>query len=178
MSACCCGVVFLVIFFLSSQATLLTIYVNLLVVWTLQSLARLLQVLVSGDVIRLRTVNEPNHDGWTPLHACCHSPECTDAAILLIDEIVRTDGAKGLDLKTIRGPGSFCGGSSPLHIASAYGMSTVVMHLCEVSMLCALLRNSILIFLICLVVSAWRKPKYHKLYAMDTATRRVSPGPP
>ncbi|CAN0515019.1 unnamed protein product, partial [Ectocarpus sp. 12 AP-2014] len=36
-------------------------------------------VVVDGEVIVLDDVTQQNEDGWTPLHACCHS--ATTAAI-------------------------------------------------------------------------------------------------
>ena len=71
-------------------------------------------------LVKLKTLNEQNEDGWTPLHACCHSIDMFEAAKALIYAIQR----KGLsiDLKTTKGPGSFASGYTPLHIAAAYGI--------------------------------------------------------
>jgi ankyrin repeat protein len=80
-------------------------------------------VMVGEDTLELKTVNEPNLDGWTPLHSCCHSKEATQAAMTLIDEIVKTQG--DLDTKTLRGPGGFTSGWTPLHIACAYGLDEI-----------------------------------------------------
>ena len=59
-------------------------------------------------LVKLKTLNEQNEDGWTPLHACCHSNDMFEAAKALIYAIQR----KGLsiDLKTTKGPGSFASG--------------------------------------------------------------------
>ena len=44
-----------------------------------------------------------NKEGWTPLHACCHSPTTQDAALKIIEEICDTNGK--LDLVTYIGQG-------------------------------------------------------------------------
>ena len=51
-------------------------------------------------LVKLKTLNEQNEDGWTPLHACCHSIDMFEAAKALIYAIQR----KGLsiDLKTTK----------------------------------------------------------------------------
>ena len=68
----------------------------------------------------LDAANVPNDDGWTPLHACCHSHSTVAAGLRLVDEIARAGGS--LDLKTARGPGAYNAGWTPLHMAAAYGV--------------------------------------------------------
>eukprot|EP00505_MAST-04D_sp_SCG-Rhode-Island_P002120 Stramenopile-MAST_4_protein_2120 len=77
-----------------------------------------------AGLVILRTLNEPNKDGWTPLHACCHSIDMVQAAKVLIEEILNQGG--DLNMKTKRGPGSLANGYTPLHIACAYGVYETV----------------------------------------------------
>lgn len=81
-------------------------------------------VSVEGSSIELYTVNYQNEAGWTPLHACCHAEETTDAAKAIIKELLETKG--DLNIKTKRGPGRENWGWTPLQIAAAYGMEDVV----------------------------------------------------
>ena len=74
--------------------------------------------------VKLRTVNEPNKDGWTPLHACAHSIDMVEAAKALIQEILKR--GESLNLTTKKGPGSLANGYTPLHVASAYGIYETV----------------------------------------------------
>ena len=71
-------------------------------------------------LVKLKTLNEQNEDGWTPLHACCHSIDMLEAAKALIYAIQRKN--LSIDLKTTKGPGAFASGYTPLHIAAAYGI--------------------------------------------------------
>ncbi|TMW58493.1 hypothetical protein Poli38472_010052 [Pythium oligandrum] len=84
---------------------------------------------VSGDKIVLdkATLNQPNNDGWTPLHACCHTQNAQEAGITILKELV--DRKADLSLVTRRGPGSFACGFTPLHIAVAYGLEALALKL-------------------------------------------------
>ena len=73
-----------------------------------------------AGLVKLKTLNEQNEDGWTPLHACCHAVDMYEAAKALINEINRK--GLSLDLLTSKGPGAFASGYTPLHIAAAYGI--------------------------------------------------------
>ena len=75
---------------------------------------------IGQDRVVLDAANVPNDDGWTPLHACCHSHSTVAAGLRLVDEIARAGGS--LDLKTARGPGAYNAGWTPLHMAAAYGV--------------------------------------------------------
>ncbi|GMI05742.1 hypothetical protein TrLO_g10632 [Triparma laevis f. longispina] len=86
-------------------------------------------VIVGNDRVVLDSVTEPNDDGWTPLHACCHSFTTSEAAMLLIDEVTRLKGE--LDLKTRAGPGAYSKGWTALHMACAYGLERVAKKLME-----------------------------------------------
>lgn len=86
-------------------------------------------VYIDGDKIMLdrSRLHEPNNDGWTPLHACCHVLNAQEAGIAILKELV----AKKADLNIVtkRGPGSFSCGWTPLHIASAYGLEALALKL-------------------------------------------------
>lgn len=83
----------------------------------------------NSGIIKLRTLNDQNEDGWTPLHACCHAADMFEAAKALINAIRR----KGLsiDLQTTKGPGAFASGYTPLHVAAAYGIYDTAKELVE-----------------------------------------------
>ena len=88
------------------------------------------KVEVDGDVLYLKYgVNVKNNEGWTPLHACCHSPTTRDAALKIVQEICDTNGK--LDLVTYIGPGESTKNWTSLHIAAAYGMESIVRKLIE-----------------------------------------------
>lgn len=80
---------------------------------------------VGQDKVYLEDVNRQNECGWLPLHACCHSQATAELGIKIIDEMVRT-GKANFDLKTTRGPGPFNSGWTPLQMAAAYGVRTIV----------------------------------------------------
>ncbi|KAH9125949.1 hypothetical protein AeMF1_003529 [Aphanomyces euteiches] len=80
-------------------------------------------------VLALEALNTPNDDGWTPLHASCHTLNAAEAGKTIIKAILAQDPSANLNQKTIRGPGSFTSGYTPLHIACAYGMETLVTQL-------------------------------------------------
>lgn len=84
---------------------------------------------IGGDKIILdrATLNQPNNDGWTPLHACCHTLVSQDAGITILQELVARK--ENLNMKTSRGPGSFSCGWTPLHIACAYGLEALTLKL-------------------------------------------------
>ncbi|GMI15451.1 hypothetical protein TrVE_jg3540 [Triparma verrucosa] len=86
-------------------------------------------VVVGNDRIMLDSVTEQNEDGWTPLHACCHSFTTSEAALLLISEVVNLKG--DLNLKTTAGPGAYSKGWTALHMACAYGLERVAVKLME-----------------------------------------------
>jgi len=56
------------------------------------------RVVLEGDL------TATNHDGWTPLHACCHSAAATSAGLTVIDAM-RRQGCS-FEQRTRRGPGS------------------------------------------------------------------------
>ena len=86
-------------------------------------------VVVGLDRVILDNPTAPNKDGWTPLHACCHSFTTTQAALLLIDHLVACNA--DLNAKTTAGPGAFSAEWTPLHMACAYGLESVAVKLCE-----------------------------------------------
>lgn len=79
---------------------------------------RHLVVYIDKDRIVLdkSTLNQPNRDGWTPLHACCHTPNTVAAGKTIIDYLQKQKD-EDFDKKTLRGPGSFSTGWTALHIA-------------------------------------------------------------
>ena len=81
-------------------------------------------IVLGQDRVILTDVGSPNDDGWTPLHACCHSLVSVEAACVLIDEIVRANG--NLNCKTTNGPGAYNSGWTPLQMACAYGLDVIV----------------------------------------------------
>ena len=81
-------------------------------------------VLVSGERVVLDDVAGENGDGWTPLHACCHSQATVAAALAIVAELKRTGAS--LEGKTRRGPGAYNAGWTALHMAAAYGVEPVV----------------------------------------------------
>ncbi|ETV73926.1 hypothetical protein H257_11250 [Aphanomyces astaci] len=84
-------------------------------------------------VLDLATINTPNKDGWTPLHASCHTLNAVDAGKAILKAILAQDPSADLNVKTSRGPGSFSSGYTPLHIACAYGMEALVVKLIKAS---------------------------------------------
>ena len=78
---------------------------------------RHLIVYVNDDQIVLdrATLNQPNNDGWTPLHACCHTPNTAKAGKKILELLCETD--ESLEKTTKRGPGSFSVGWTALQIA-------------------------------------------------------------
>ena len=46
---------------------------------------------VGDDKIYIENVLESNMSGWLPLHACCMSTVTLDAALKLIDEMLREE---------------------------------------------------------------------------------------
>ncbi|KAF0685937.1 Aste57867_22255 [Aphanomyces stellatus] len=93
--------------------------------------SKYLVVKVGDDriVLDVTTLNTPNKDGWTPLHASCHTLNAVDAGKAILKAMLAQDGSVDLNLKTSRGPGSFSSGYTPLHIACAYGMEPLVVKL-------------------------------------------------
>lgn len=91
--------------------------------------ANVLVLFVGNDKVVLdkATLSQPNFDGWTPLHACCHTVNTQEAGIAILNELVaqRAD----LNIATKRGPGSFSCGWTPLHIACAYGLEVLALKL-------------------------------------------------
>ncbi|CAM9328183.1 unnamed protein product [Chrysoparadoxa australica] len=85
-----------------------------------------MEVTIGEEVLQLRldTITLPNNDGWTPLHACCHSNTTTKAGLAVLEEYIRQGG--DLNAKTIRGPGSFNRGWTCVHMAAAYGVLPLV----------------------------------------------------
>ncbi|EQC42122.1 hypothetical protein SDRG_00962 [Saprolegnia diclina VS20] len=74
----------------------------------------------------------PNEDGWTPLHASCHTLNTVDAGKVILKAMLEMDREKTatvLATKTTRGPGSFSAGFTPLHIACAYGIEVLALKL-------------------------------------------------
>lgn len=94
-----------------------------------ESTDTMLVVYVGNDKVVLdkATLNQPNNDGWTALHACCHTLNAQEAGISILNELV----AQKCDLNMItrRGPGSFSSGWTPLHIACAYGLEALAIKL-------------------------------------------------
>ncbi|CAM9808759.1 unnamed protein product, partial [Phaeothamnion confervicola] len=88
------------------------------------------RVSVASEEIVLADVMERNLDGWTPLHACCHSVTTAEAGLTVLAEMRRRAAASNcrldLELKTVRGPGAFNAGFTPLHMAAAYGVTPMV----------------------------------------------------
>jgi len=88
------------------------------------------KVEVDGDLLYLRYgVNVINREGWSPLHACCHSPTTEEAALKIIDEMSETNGR--FNLVTYIGPGESTKNWTCLHIATAYGVESIVRKLVE-----------------------------------------------
>ncbi|CAM9101157.1 unnamed protein product, partial [Scytosiphon promiscuus] len=83
-------------------------------------------VVVDGEVIVVDDVTQQarSPQGWTPLHACCHSATTAAVGLRILKEVVALGG--DLNLKTKRGPGSFNSGFTPLHMACAYGVAELV----------------------------------------------------
>ncbi|RHY15046.1 hypothetical protein DYB32_010795, partial [Aphanomyces invadans] len=82
-------------------------------------------------VVDLAMINTPNNDGWTPLHASCHTLNAVDAGKAILKAVLAQDPSADLNIKTSRGPGSFSSGYTPLHIACAYGMEALVVKLIQ-----------------------------------------------
>jgi len=81
-------------------------------------------VVVGFDRVILASPHFQNKDGWTPLHACCHSFTTVDAALVLIEQIGKEGG--DFNLGTTQGPGANASNWTPLLMASAYGLAAVV----------------------------------------------------
>ena len=86
-------------------------------------------IVAGDDRVILDDVCQVNKDGWTPLHALCHSFTTANNALILIEEICKRKG--DLNVKTINGPGAYNSEWTPLHMACAYGLETVVERLCR-----------------------------------------------
>ncbi|OQR95173.1 hypothetical protein ACHHYP_00240 [Achlya hypogyna] len=74
----------------------------------------------------------PNAEGWTPLHASCHTLNTVDAGKTILKAMLEMDRDKTLEVlefRTTRGPGSFSTGFTPLHIACAYGIEVLALKL-------------------------------------------------
>ncbi|KDO27104.1 hypothetical protein SPRG_07815 [Saprolegnia parasitica CBS 223.65] len=74
----------------------------------------------------------PNADGWTPLHASCHTLNTVDAGKAILKAMLEMDRDQTMSVlgtKTTRGPGSFSAGFTPLHIACAYGIEALALKL-------------------------------------------------
>ena len=90
---------------------------------------------VGEDKIYIEDVLYSNMSGWLPLHACWMSNVTLDAALKLIDEMLREerrraadrrtlegkessprDNINFLDLPTVNGPGTFNSRWTPLHM--------------------------------------------------------------
>ena len=84
---------------------------------------------VANDVIIIEDVTRPNDDGWTPLHACCHSFTTSSAALSIISHYKDTNCL--LDSRTINGPGAYNGGWTALHMACAFGLESVAIALLD-----------------------------------------------
>ena len=84
---------------------------------------------VASDVIVIEDITMPNEDGWTPLHACCHSFTTAPAALKVIAHYQEMGCI--LDSKTINGPGVYNGGWTALHMACAYGLESVAFALLD-----------------------------------------------
>ncbi|KAJ1451224.1 ankyrin repeat-containing domain protein [Pelagophyceae sp. CCMP2097] len=81
-------------------------------------------VMVAGERIVIDDVARQNGDGWTALHACCHSHASVGAALALVEELQRIGAT--LELRTKRGPGAYNARWTALHMACAYGIEPVV----------------------------------------------------
>jgi len=83
-----------------------------------------LVLVVNDERVVIEDFATPNEDGWTPLHACCHSHLTISAGIAIIDAMK----AKGLgfEQKTKRGPGTGNAQWTALHMAAAYGVEPLV----------------------------------------------------
>jgi ankyrin repeat protein len=88
-----------------------------------------LVVYIAGDKIVLdrATLNQPNNDGWTPLHASAHMRNAQEAGITILNALIKQNA--NLNLTTKRGPGAFSCGWTPLHIAVAYGLEALALKL-------------------------------------------------
>ena len=81
-------------------------------------------VLVGGERVVVDDPALENEDGWTSLHACCHSQGTVAAALAIVEEFARRKA--GFEAKTRRGPGAYNAGWTALHMAAAYGVEPVV----------------------------------------------------
>lgn len=86
--------------------------------------SKFFQIKSGEDLIYIEDVLKPNQSGWLPLHSCCMSFITISAALSIIEYTVEHDG--DLNVKTLYGPGSFNSGYTPLHMACAYGLETIV----------------------------------------------------
>lgn len=94
-----------------------------------ESTDTMLVVYIGNDKVVLdkATLNQPNNDGWTVLHACCHTLNAQEAGITILKELVTQKC--DLNMVTRRGPGSFSCGWTPLHVACAYGLEALTVKL-------------------------------------------------
>lgn len=86
-------------------------------------------VTVHNQRIVLDDLTAQNADGWTPLHACCHSQSCVPAALAIVAKLCNSLSNSALfvvlEARTKRGPGSGNSGWTALHMACAYGIEPV-----------------------------------------------------
>lgn len=89
----------------------------------------LFSVTVHNQRIILDDLTAQNADGWTPLHACCHSHSCVPAALAIVAKLCNSLSNSALfvvlEARTKRGPGSGNSGWTALHMACAYGIEPV-----------------------------------------------------
>jgi hypothetical protein len=102
-------------------------------------------VVVANDeriVLEAKDLTTPNQDGWTPLHACCHSHLTISAGLAIIDAMKAAAAARNknssggggglgglFEQKTKSGPGTGNAGWTALHMAAAYGVEPLVVAL-------------------------------------------------
>jgi hypothetical protein len=89
---------------------------------------RYLVVVANDERVVLEGVGEANADGWTALHACCHSPQTASAGLAVVEAMRRS--GRGFEQRTLRGPGTGNKGWTALHMACAYGVEPLVVALC------------------------------------------------
>ena len=89
---------------------------------------RYLVVVANDERVVLEGVGDANADGWTALHACCHSPQTASAGLAVVEAMRRS--GRGFEQRTLRGPGTGNKGWTALHMACAYGVEPLVVALC------------------------------------------------